>query len=136
MKNAAKVLVIAILLISGISSAQVRDGKFFPVKSVTTNYYYLPDVQSYYDVKNNKYIYAKDGKWVTSTTLPAKYKNFNLKSSRKVQLTDKSAPYRNFVTHKTTYKKTSTTKKAGTRRPGNSANAPGHNKTRKQYKHD
>ena len=139
MKTAAKLFMIAMMLVSGASNAQeiarAISKKYETTKAPKTTYYYLPDAQSYYDVSNKKYIYTKDGKWVTSSALPANYRNFNFKTSRKVLLTEKSAPYRNFETHKKQYKKTYVKRTAAKRRPGNSANAPGHLKMKHKVKH-
>lgn len=128
----SKILLVAILLVSSFSNAQIAriTKERMPANAIKATYYYLPEVESYYDVRNKKYIYAKDGRWFTATTLPAKHKSYNFSRSRKIVLTDKAAPYRNFKTHKTKYYKATTRKHVV--RPGNSGNAPGHNKR----KHD
>src|ERR1022692_4846859 len=41
-------------------------------------YYYLPDIQCYYDVWNQQYVYMENGNWMFSTYLPAMYGNYDL----------------------------------------------------------
>lgn len=59
-----------------------------PANRVATQYYYLPEVDSYYDVPASRFIYAKNGTWVRSERLPARYSNYNLKRGKVVYLTD------------------------------------------------
>jgi hypothetical protein len=44
-------------------------------------YYYLPDIEVYYDVWNQEFVYLQDGNWMFSTTLPPLYGGFDLYSS-------------------------------------------------------
>jgi hypothetical protein len=66
-----------------------------PADRVQTQYYYLPEINSYYDVPEKRFIYLKNGGWVKSTTLPANYRNYNLSKGKVIYLTDYkgSAPY-------------------------------------------
>ena len=41
-------------------------------------YYYLPDIESYYDVFNHEFIYMDNGSWMFSSTLPAMYSWYDL----------------------------------------------------------
>ncbi len=41
-------------------------------------YYYLPDIESYYDVRNREFIFMEDGEWMFGRTLPPAYRWFNL----------------------------------------------------------
>jgi len=41
-------------------------------------YYYLPDLEVYYDVWNHEFVYLEDGNWLFSATLPAVYGNYDL----------------------------------------------------------
>ncbi len=138
MKAISKSLILAVLFITGMANAQ--EGfwakKKIAAESAKTTYYYLPELESYYDVKNNRYIYAKDGKWISAKRLPERYKNYTYKTTRRVVLTDKSAPYKNFSTHKAKYykNKKATAKRTVSVRPGKSGSAPGHTK-HKHHKH-
>ena len=66
-----------------------------PAERVETQYYYLPDIDAYYDVPSERFIYIKNGAWIRSTALPYQYRNYNLRGGNVVYLTDYrgNAPY-------------------------------------------
>ena len=70
-------------------------------------YYYLPDVQTYYDVRTSQFIYFSNEKWIRSSYLPKQYRNYNLYNGYKVVLTDYhgNSPYIYFKKHKAKYYK-------------------------------
>ena len=76
-----------------------------PAGYSAVDYYYLPDVQSYYDIKARQFIYLGDGRWVRSRNLPTQYRNYDLYNGYKVVLNDYhgSKPYSNFNKHKVKY---------------------------------
>jgi hypothetical protein len=47
------------------------------------DYYYLPDVESYYYVPTRKFIYLSGNRWVHHSYLPSRYRGYNLHSGRK-----------------------------------------------------
>ena len=59
-----------------------------PAERVETQYYYLPDVDAYYDVPAARFIYIRNGVWIRSTALPYRYRNYNLRGGNVVYLTD------------------------------------------------
>ena len=71
------------------------------------DYYYLPDVESYYDIRASQFIYFNGGRWTRSRYLPGPYRNYNLYNGYKVVLNDYhgSTPYSNFKSHKVKYYK-------------------------------
>ena len=71
------------------------------------DYYYLPDIQAYYDIRATQFIYFGGGKWIRSRNLPNQYRNYNLYNGYKVVLNDYhgSRPYSNFNNHKVKYYK-------------------------------
>lgn len=71
------------------------------------NYYYLPDVESYYDVKSSQFIYFEGGKWLRARHLPKQYRNYDLYHGYKVVLNDYrgSTPYVYYNKHKVKYYK-------------------------------
>jgi len=77
-----------------------------PVGYSEARYYYLPDVQSYYDVQSSMFIYYGNGRWHRKTSLPSRYRNYDLYDGYKVVLTDYHGenPYENFREHKKKYK--------------------------------
>jgi hypothetical protein len=40
-------------------------------------YYYLPDIESYYDLSTNEFIYLRNGLWVYSPDIPSVYADFD-----------------------------------------------------------
>nr|WP_294788477.1 hypothetical protein [uncultured Flavobacterium sp.] len=68
-------------------------------------YYYLPDIEAYYDVRAAQFIYYGRGKWVRTTYLPRQYSNYDLYGGYKVVLTDYHGrtPYAYFDRHKVKY---------------------------------
>lgn len=47
-------------------------------------YYYMPDMDMYYDVRNRTYTYYERNRWVTRTALPQRYAHHNLYKNYKV----------------------------------------------------
>jgi hypothetical protein len=70
-------------------------------------YYYLPDIEAYYDVRASQFIYFGGGRWVRTTYLPRPYRNYDLYSGYKVVLNDYHGrtPYKYFDRHKVKYYK-------------------------------
>ena len=50
------------------------------------NYYYLPDIETYYDLRNNEFVYLDDGNWRFSASLPSVYASFDLNNCFVVKL--------------------------------------------------
>ena len=73
---------------------------------VEVQYYYLPDIETYYDVPSHRYIYLRNGSWYRSTSLPPRYKSYDLYHSRPIYLTDYrgNTPYTFYKEHKVKYK--------------------------------
>lgn len=70
-------------------------------------YYYLPDVEAYYDVQTSNFIYYSGNTWVRHTYLPRKYRNYDLYNGYKVVMTDYrgNTPYTYYKEHKVKYAK-------------------------------
>ena len=78
-----------------------------PVGYTEMEYYYLPDIEAYYDVRAAQFIYLGGGTWVRSSRLPRQYRNYDLYSGYKVVLNDYHGrtPYVYYNKHKTKYYK-------------------------------
>ncbi|WP_163406959.1 hypothetical protein [Flavobacterium ajazii] len=78
-----------------------------PVGYTEMEYYYLPDIQCYYDVRASQFIYFGGSTWVRSRHLPRQYRNYDLYGGYKVVLNDYHGrtPYVYFDRHKTKYYK-------------------------------
>lgn len=78
-----------------------------PVGYTEMEYYYLPDIEAYYDIRATQFIYFGAGKWIRSSRLPRQYRNYDLYSGYKVVLNDYHgrSPYKYFDRHKVKYYK-------------------------------
>ena len=78
-----------------------------PVGYTEAQYYYLPDVESYYDINSSMFIYYSGGIWVHSYYLPARYRNYDLYGGYKVVMSGYhgNTPYSNFNKYRRRYGK-------------------------------
>jgi hypothetical protein len=76
-----------------------------PVGYTEVRYYYLPDVEAYYDIQSSMFIYYVRGAWVQRAYLPRRYRNYDLYGGYKVVMTDYrgDAPYTHFKEYKMKY---------------------------------
>jgi hypothetical protein len=65
-------------------------------------YYYLPDIEVYYNVPQHRYYYNERGRWIGSSSLPSRYRGFDLYNSYKV-VVNEPAPYRNHNKYRDQY---------------------------------
>ncbi|MGX5689518.1 hypothetical protein [Arcticibacter tournemirensis] len=75
-----------------------------PVGYDHVDYYYLPDIESYYYVPTRKFIYLNNGRWIFSSGLPSAYRNYDLYNGYKVVI-NSPKPYLNYTEHKVKYSK-------------------------------
>lgn len=75
--------------------------------SVRTTYYYLPDVEAYYDVHESRYIYFDGRAWIHSSRLPGRFSNYDMDRGRKVMVSNYRGrtPYTHFKDHRKMYRK-------------------------------
>ncbi len=52
------------------------------------DYYYLPEVESYYHVPTRQFVYLERNRWVHHRSLPARYRNYNLHQGRKIVINE------------------------------------------------
>ncbi len=64
--------------------------------------YYMPEIESYYNVPSSKYMFMINGKWVTSSTLPSRYSKYDLYHGYKVVINEPN-PYLHFNKHRVKY---------------------------------
>jgi len=96
-----QILLVAILSIAfGSAKAQTTTTKektttttvalpdWGPAGYDNARYYYIPAIQTYYDINTSEYIYRDNGKWVRNTSLPSANANYDLYDTYKVVLTD------------------------------------------------
>lgn len=112
MKTLKLIAVGIILLVSSTSQAQVSVSlnigtapSWAPRGYANVEYYYLPEIEAYYDVRASQYIYFGGGIWTRSRNLPVRYRNYDLDHCHKVVLSDYhgNRPYMYFKQHKNKY---------------------------------
>ena len=86
------------------ADAQIRFNVHFNIGSQPTwgptgydhvDYYYLPDIETYYYVPTHQFIYMSGGRWIYSYNLPPQYSNYDLYSGYKVVMNE-PRPYMHF----------------------------------------
>jgi hypothetical protein len=139
MKTIKLITVGLFMLLSNMSQSQVdvsinigTPPPWGPVGYAEVEYYYLPDVEAYYDIRASQFIYYNRGGWIRSRYLPSHYRRYDLYNGYKVVLNDYHghAPYTHFKTHKGKYhkgytnglQKTIGAKKSHDKGPGNKGN--------------
>ncbi|RYG42212.1 MAG: hypothetical protein EOO01_23525 [Chitinophagaceae bacterium] len=77
-----------------------------PPTPVGVDYYFLPEINSYYDIRSTEYIYVNRGNWIRSRQLPVVYRNYDLQHGRTVFVNDYHGrtPYKHYKVHKVKYK--------------------------------
>ncbi|MGN8068345.1 hypothetical protein [Mucilaginibacter sp. 22184] len=90
-----KIILTAAILLSCLSvkiaSAQISlninigsQPEWGPTGYDHADYYYLPDVDSYYDINAHQYVYLNNNVWVHGAALPARFGNYDVYHSYKV----------------------------------------------------
>jgi hypothetical protein len=73
-----------------------------PVGYDQANYYYMPDIDTYYDVPAHRYVYLDNNNWVRRASLPARYSNYNLYNGYKV-VVNEPQPWTRATVYRTRY---------------------------------
>ncbi|NCS88266.1 MAG: hypothetical protein AUK34_10585 [Ignavibacteria bacterium CG2_30_36_16] len=73
-----------------------------PVGYDYVEYYYVPDLDIYYNVPQNRYYYYEKDRWVYNTNLPSRYSRFNLYNHYKV-IVNEPEPWRKHKYYKEKY---------------------------------
>lgn len=67
------------------------------------NYYYMPDIETYYYVPKHQFIYLNGGNWVFSSSLPERCRSYDLYRGYKVVIND-PRPYLHHDNYRARYK--------------------------------
>ena len=73
-----------------------------PVGYDHAEYYYMPDIDAYYDVPNHQYVYYQNNAWIHGAALPPRYANYDLYHGYKVVVNDRN-PWEHAATYRTKY---------------------------------
>lgn len=117
LKAMKKIIFTAILLVSCLSfriadaqigvSLNINIGSqpdWGPTGYDHVDYYYMPDVDAYYDVPSHQYVYYENNVWVHRTYLPARYRNYDVYNGYKV-VVNRPNPWLRNTYYRTTYAK-------------------------------
>ncbi|MCX6168404.1 MAG: hypothetical protein NTX65_03625 [Ignavibacteriales bacterium] len=110
------VLIVVLFLSTTFSTssrvdAQIRFGISFNLNSQPAwgptgydevEYYYIPGIEAYYNVSLHRFYFNERGRWVGRTSLPYRYRNFNLYNSYKVVINERE-PWRNHNNYREKY---------------------------------
>jgi hypothetical protein len=105
-----KLLMITCVLVSILSSnarAQAPNNimtqpLWGPVGFDYVDYYYIPDLDAYYNVPGAQYIYREKKRWIIVKDMPVRYKDFNFYSAHKIVMNEPK-PYMNYKANKLKY---------------------------------
>ncbi|MEW5675818.1 hypothetical protein ABGT15_05855 [Flavobacterium enshiense] len=113
MKAIKKVVLGLVFLFALQSSAQVSVNvnigtppPWGPIGYAEARFYYIPDIQVYYDIHTAMFIYHGPRGWIHVHNLPNRYAHFDLYSGYKVVLDYRGGnPYHYYDVHKVKYPK-------------------------------
>jgi hypothetical protein len=71
-----------------------------PVGYDHADYYYMPDINAYYDINAHQYVYSSNSAWIHSAALPPRYSNYDVYHGYKV-VVNEPTPW----VHNTVYRK-------------------------------
>jgi len=60
-----------------------------PIGYDHADYYYLPDINTYYSVPTHQYVYYQNNRWIRTVNLPATYRNYDLYRGYKVVINER-----------------------------------------------
>lgn len=58
------------------------------------DYYYLPEIDSYYDIPHRQFVYLSNGRWIIGAELPVVYRGYDLYRGYKVVVNEPRPWYR------------------------------------------
>lgn len=95
---------VSINLNIGTPAVVVRPA-WVPQNHVNVDFYYIPEIQSYYDVSAGLYVYLDNGNWCRTRYVPVRYRNYNLNHARRIELRGYhgSRPYTYYNCHNERY---------------------------------
>lgn len=73
-----------------------------PVGYDRADYYYMPDIDTYYDVPSHRYVYLENNVWVHRTYLPVRYRSYDRYHGYKVVVNERN-PWERHDVYRTRY---------------------------------
>lgn len=75
-----------------------------PVGYDYVRYYYIPEIDVYYDVPRRRYTYYQGNRWITRASLPSRYRHVDMYKTYKV-VVNQADPWRKHSDMKRKYKR-------------------------------
>ena len=81
------ILAVGTMLLTGATTAQLTAGLNFnignqpawgPTGYDHVDYYYLPDIETYYNVPEHRYYYYEGGRWIGRSQLPPRFHDYDV----------------------------------------------------------
>ncbi|MBE0645890.1 MAG: hypothetical protein IH600_17550 [Bacteroidetes bacterium] len=104
-------VLLAALMLPPALSAQLQVGISFnldiqpawgPVGYDYAEYYYLPDIEVYYNVPRHRFYFYEGGHWIYRSHLPSRYAHYDYYNSYKIVVNDRD-PWRHHYTYRDKY---------------------------------
>ncbi|APA00186.1 MULTISPECIES: hypothetical protein [Flavobacterium] len=76
-----------------------------PQNHVNVDFYYIPEIEAYYDVNASLYVYLNNGNWVRTRYVPVQYRGCDLNRAHRIALRGYhgNRPYAYFNNHNVRY---------------------------------
>jgi hypothetical protein len=74
-----------------------------PVGYDHADYYYMPDIDCYYDINRQQFIYFSGNRWIFAQQLPPRYQSYNLYNTYKV-VVNEPRPYMHADVYRNKYR--------------------------------
>lgn len=87
------------------SPVVVAQPAWVPQNHANVDFYYIPEIQTYYDVNSAMYVYRNNGNWCRTRYVPVQYRNYNLNHAHRVALRGYhgNQPYAYYKNHNVRY---------------------------------
>ena len=94
MKKLKLILIVFVFALANTTQAQIAINvnigsrpNWCPEREyASVDFYYLPEVQSYFDTRLSQFVYMSHGRWIHANNLPDHYRRINLNNCQKVAL--------------------------------------------------
>lgn len=89
----------------GAPAVVVRSAAWVPQNHVGVDFYYIPEIESYYDVNAGLYVYLDNGNWCRTRYVPVQYRGCDLVHTRRIALSGYrgNRPYAYYNNHNVRY---------------------------------
>jgi hypothetical protein len=66
----------------------IEENKNIPETTNQLRYYFYPNLDAYFDLKNSNFIYVQLGNWITNGEIPSNYRGYSLYNNYRVEIKD------------------------------------------------